>query len=600
MKILLLFPPQWEPGQPPLCLPSLSAVLRRTGFKVILRDINIEAYEEFLTSDILRHFFQKAVDRLVVLKKEEGLSECESDEYSSLSEILLNGDNIVSNIEKAKRILKDPKDFYNFQLNSWSREILNRALELISLAYYPEEFSLAHYTSPFSADSSQGILNAIKGDNKSVFYNFFKLKVVPTVIKVDPDLIGISVISETQILPAFLLARLLKEALKDTHITMGGSIISQWWEVIETAPELFSIIDSFIAFEGESALLKLAETIRGNGSLDSIANLVYKDKEIIVKNCVTNELLDFLPTPDFDGLPLNSYLSPHLVIPLMTGRGCYWSKCAFCTHPHTAGHSDKYCCYRRIDLIINDIKTLKEKYNSPFFFLVDEAIPPNRLRKLTDQLLQQNIQIEWICYTKFEESLTDEFCLSLARAGCKKIFFGAESGSQRILDLIEKGDKLPIRERVIKNLFNAGIAVHLFFIVGFPTETKTDISATRDWILNNLEYIDRFGFTFDIFPLQLERTSRMFKNPNAYSIKHIYHSSENNLQFTFAFDGFLGNATKISEDLLQKIKGHLNDACSLIALDFIQDSSHLLFLSCYSRGVLHSSSDSYTSQLPGE
>src|SRR5690606_16826112 len=120
------------------------------------------------------------------------------------------------------------------------------------------------------------------------------------------------------------------------HVTVGGPHITMLREQIAQTPALFSLIDSAVIFDGEVPLLRLAETLGGafnsQDSLEHIPNLIYRqqDGKIRVTQRKEPEKIQNLPLPDFDGLPLDRYLAPHLVLPLMTARGCYFGKCAFC------------------------------------------------------------------------------------------------------------------------------------------------------------------------------------------------------------------------------------------------------------------------------
>jgi radical SAM superfamily enzyme YgiQ (UPF0313 family) len=134
---------------------------------------------------------------------------------------------------------------------------------------------------------------------------------------------------------------------------------------------LFNFVDSFVVHEGETPLLRLVEQLRGDGDLSKVPNLVYKqDGEVKVNRPFAKEELNALPTPDFDGLPLDLYLSPERVLPVMGSRGCYWEQCAFCSIPfdHMTFH------VRYAENVVNDFKTLQEKYNCNNFFFTDEAL----------------------------------------------------------------------------------------------------------------------------------------------------------------------------------------------------------------------------------
>src|SRR5690606_38234365 len=78
-------------------------------------------------------------------------------------------------------------------------------------------------------------------------------------------------------------------------------------------------------------LLRLCEALDAGGDLSAVPNLIYRDGETIrVTERKEPAKIGALPQPDFDGLPLDRYLAPELALPLLTARGCYFGKCAFC------------------------------------------------------------------------------------------------------------------------------------------------------------------------------------------------------------------------------------------------------------------------------
>ena len=114
-------------------------------------------------------------------------------------------------------------------------------------------------------------------------------------------------------------------------MTVGGPHISMLRDELAKVPAIFSLFDSAVVFDGEVPLLNLAQALEGDGDLSQVPNLVYRDGGTIrVTERKVPEKINDLPLPDFDGLPLDKYLAPYLALPLLTARGCYFGKCAFC------------------------------------------------------------------------------------------------------------------------------------------------------------------------------------------------------------------------------------------------------------------------------
>ena len=104
----------------------------------------------------------------------------------------------------------------------------------------------------------------------------------------------------------------------------------------DTLPEiegLWEWFDTAVVYEGESAYLQLTEAVESGGDFSKLPNLIYKDEYgIHVNTEVCAETLSELPPPDFDGLPLEKYFVPHLILPYLATRGCYYGRCTFCDH----------------------------------------------------------------------------------------------------------------------------------------------------------------------------------------------------------------------------------------------------------------------------
>jgi anaerobic magnesium-protoporphyrin IX monomethyl ester cyclase len=140
VKILLLFPPDWLPTEPYLSLPALTSVLRRAGYEVIQKDINVEMYEMMFSGPFLRHV-QKRITyvfnqlqwsmRTQTLNKEDRefmdrLSGCTDNYFTQL----------IEDAEKARKILRS-YDFYDIHKLEWADKCLHHVMSIISMGYYP-------------------------------------------------------------------------------------------------------------------------------------------------------------------------------------------------------------------------------------------------------------------------------------------------------------------------------------------------------------------------------------------------------------------------------------------------------------------------------
>jgi hypothetical protein len=212
-----------------------------------------------------------------------------------------------------------------------------------------------------------------------------------------------------------------------------------------------------------------------------------------------------LPTPDFDGLPLDDYLSPAPVLPILTGKGCYFNRCKFCDIPFINHISKKAYRVRSPERVAADVAKLHERYGARHFEITDEALAPKLLLRLADALDDYPaVQPRFVGYARLEPGFTPEVCRRVYQMGMRKLFFGLESGSQATLDHMDKGIRVDDAQVVLRNCADAGLAFHLFSIVGFPEENADRARETAQFFVDNAEVIDHPRNTFDIHPFSLD------------------------------------------------------------------------------------------------
>ena len=489
MQVSLVFPPSWIPSQPFLSLPSLQGFLKKKGVEnVSIRDLNIEIMDALLSSEKVKKTLATIEERLKKGTESIGSEENPEDLYSRLgwAREVIERENMVHNVEWAKTTLKS-QGFYEIDdyVESW--KIIDRWLQAFGMLYYPSEISIADNSMRYSVYSSEDVLKAVNDEHENPYHDLFGEHVIDSMIKEAPDLVGISVTATSQVMPAFTLARQLKEKNRDIHITMGGSVFTKLIDNLQSNHILFDLIDSFIVFEGEHALLGLIEQLDGKKDFSKVPNLVYKEgSRIRVNQPFHIEDINSLPTPDYDGFPLDRYLSPERVLPLQGSRGCYWRKCTFCNL-----HVDNLKFrLRNLDLVLEDIDRLKEKYSAKYMFFSDECMPVKQLDNMSSRLIAEGNDVKWMAGVRFDKGLTKEILSKAREAGCLKMVFGLESSNKRILSLMDKGIETEITKNIINNCDETGIAIHMYVIVGFPSETREEALETLDFVISNEKFLE--------------------------------------------------------------------------------------------------------------
>lgn len=519
LKAMLLFPPEWVPTAPYLALPSLTAVLRQHGHEVVQKDVNIEMYDRFFTDTFL--FWIKA--RLTVQLRElevretvEGLTARETDQKACLRAALaVDVFDLAERAESAKRTVRS-EAFYDADQLEWALNVFRETVHYISAAYYPA--SLVFYPMEsnlgYRPGVSREVFACLDDDQVNVYRDVCRQLVLPAVNKEAPDVVGVSIGTQMQLLAGLTFCKMIKETFPGIHVTVGGNVITRLQEELPKQEGFFtSVFDSAIMYEGEHALLWLLESLSGGRAMATVPNLMYRDETgIHVNSEIYTEKTTALPIPDFDGLPLDSYFVPVRILPYLATRGCYWGRCTFCDHGQ--GYFDQYRGLPAHE-VVQQIAALKEKYHAGHFLFADESYPPALFKKVTKLLAEQNVGIKWTTLIRFEESLQDPETWRLAaQSGCCTLYYGMESANERVLGLMDKHVKKSVIEHNLREAAKAGIWNHVMAFYGFPGETREEAEETRQFVLDNQEFIH----SAELFYFVAYRHTPMVRNPDKFGI----------------------------------------------------------------------------------
>ena len=551
MKILLLFPPDWLPSEPYLSLPALTSVLRPAGHKVIQKDINVEMYDMFFSRSFLEHVSSRIageLNHLIHVEKQRALDE----EESTLKAQLLQStpevlSQLSSDAEQAKEILRG-ESFYDIDKLEWATNTLHKTMALISLGYYPAQICFP----PIETDlvykpyMSSEILEALDDDQINIYRDVYRQLIAPVMQKEKPGMVGISIVQQKQLIPSFTFSKMIKEEFPDLHITVGGNIVTRIRDELKIQDKLFGYIDSAILYEGENAYLQLVDAVENSKPLSGLPNLIYRDESGIHANKdVCSEDLSKLPPPDFDGLLLEKYFVPKLILPYLATRGCYWGRCTFCDH--FQGYVEGFRTMQ-VDQIVEEIKFLKDKHNTRYFHFTDESYPPALFRKLSQRLIEEKLDIVWTTHMRFEETLLDEqVWKDVQESGCRYLHFGYESGNQRVLKLMDKATKLDAIQTNLRMSSEAGIWNHIMGFFGFPGETREEAEDSKRFVHDNRAHIHSLGFMTFVLgkysPVAFEPEKcgvDYYKNPEWDLALDYYFTLKEGLNIQEALDVFAG------------------------------------------------------------
>ncbi|MBU0461142.1 MAG: radical SAM protein [Nanoarchaeota archaeon] len=335
------------------------------------------------------------------------------------------------------------------------------------------------------------------GEKPELFDEFVEM-----LLKEKPDFVAFSCFYNQQIFYATALSKILRE--KNIRTALGGPAME---------PEYKDRFDELIT--DEFHFLRWLKSLGIN--TDS------KDK-------TEKPTLNF----DFSDFKLDEYFSPAVVLPVRSSRGCYYNKCAFCTH------SAKTRYYQTpIEEVKKEIAETGQKY----FQFIDDMISAQRLAQISEAI--KDLDVRYTALTKPSSAFTSERLKRIYDGGCRSLLWGLESGSQRILDLMEKGTTVEECAASLKNSHEAGIKNLVYVMFGFPTETKDDFMKTFKFLDDNKEYIDLVSTA--VFGLQ--RGSPVFANPKKYGITNIIEHKRTVLMSNFTYEVGSGLTAKEAEKI---------------------------------------------------
>ena len=269
-------------------------------------------------------------------------------------------------------------------------------------------------------------------------------------------------------------------------ITIGFSWYARYYAK-EILAE-YSNLDIYIIGSAFSVVGKLIECISENGNLDDVGGIAYRSKDNIIKinNKVDSEIkFNNLPMPAYDLLPsfkpyylIDPFISPYAL--LYAGKGCPF-RCMYCNVAKT-----KYSG-RSADNIIKELKMLKKEGDVKYVWFFDESFTINRKRvvDVCEGILEEDINIKWFCDSRVD--LVDEELLKIMRkGGCIGISYGVESGSQKILNNMNKGNTVEQAKNALIWTRKAHIPIQLNLILGFIGEDVETLKETESFVRTTL------------------------------------------------------------------------------------------------------------------
>jgi anaerobic magnesium-protoporphyrin IX monomethyl ester cyclase len=317
----------------------------------------------------------------------------------------------------------------------------------------------------------------------------------------------------TNVLTVMKISEMIKARDPGRIIVAGGPEVSR-------KPDMLAggAIDFAVRGDGEKTFPLLLQEIRAaRPDFNRIKGIYYlnrkTDRVEYTGDGVMIEL-DTLPYPDFTGIDFNNYKSPD--VPLEASRGCI-NRCSYCGDAPLMKRF-RFKSGRRVFKEV--MRFVKSGYK--YFSFMDSLINGNikELETFCDLIIKRGVnrngnRIFWGGNACVRKEMTAELLHKMKTAGCTYLTYGVESGSDSVLEMMNKKTTAALIAGVLRNTHRAAVKTQINMLLGFPTEKERDFKQTLDFIAANAGYIDTI---FAGGGCVISQNSDMEKNPRKYGI----------------------------------------------------------------------------------
>jgi radical SAM superfamily enzyme YgiQ (UPF0313 family) len=298
------------------------------------------------------------------------------------------------------------------------------------------------------------------------------LTIARELVALAPDVVGFTSLG-CNFICTLRVAQHVRRMAPGVAILLGGPHATILDRVIL---ERYACFDAVLRHEAEATLPAVLDALPG-GRLAGIPGVTYRDRGAVIANPGTPiiESLDDLPIPSYEHYPVDRLALAWLRVE--AGRGCPFA-CTFCS---TASFFGRTYRLKSADRLCRELDLLHARYGVRQFSLQHDLFTVNR-----DKVMEFCEAVEprgytWKCSARMD-CVDPELLRVMARAGCREIYFGVETGSPRLQQLAKKRLDLTLFYPTLDAADAAGIRPTVSFITGYPQELATDQAATLDLI----------------------------------------------------------------------------------------------------------------------
>lgn len=376
----------------------------------------------------------------------------------------------------------------------------------------------------YSYWENRELVSLLLGSNKKII-DFY----IDKILKTDASVIGFTVHFSSS-WASLAIAKKLKECDKTRTIVFGGPDCSR--QIRGDYYIRQDCVDIVVQGEGEGPLFEIIDRIDTQKEINQIKGcLILKDGLIIDGGYAPGvDNLDTLPTPDYsdfkDDINSRLYREPYR-LDIFDSRSCP-THCHFCSEWQFWGKFRSKSGKKIYEEIVYHMQDFPQVN---YFYFIGSLVNGDMkaLETFSDLVIINKLNIRWAAQAIIRAEMTAKLLRKLKAAGCAWLGYGIESGSQRVLEKMNKRFSLELTSRVLQDTKDAGIATQANFMFGLPTETLDDFNQTLKFLRENRRYMDTIlaSQSFCV----IDRGTYLYNHPEEFGITakqhNIYWTSNN-------------------------------------------------------------------------
>ena len=287
----------------------------------------------------------------------------------------------------------------------------------------------------------------------------------------EPDAVGFTALG-CNFMAVVKIARQIKQLRPETLVLLGGPHPT----VLESEiMNRFGEFDVLVRGEAEETIVPLLDELDSEKELSRVAGISYRDGDRVCRSKTDGGVMDVdrLPMAAFHFYPIQELRLHSMRVE--AGRGCPFH-CTFCS---TATFFGRKYRVKAAAKLVSELKTLSRAYNITDFSLQHDLFTVNRRKVLEFCEEVRPCSFSWTCSARID-CVDSELLQEMAKAGCRGIYFGVETGSTTLQELVKKRLDISLLQPTLRCTKELGINITTSFITGFPEETVSDLEATLD------------------------------------------------------------------------------------------------------------------------